>query len=170
MVVARSVRWPEPWAKTSVTTRREGDELVFEVRCEEPAAGKMDFENEPIDDFVWGNDRIEIILERLSSRSSPSVETIEVDLLGRVRRAGCPAPPGQVKHDDKSWTAVVRVPLTEAEIKAGKIRGNVCRWRVGDRKLPKAERVEGSCYEHSRLNTVYTQPNDDPAAFVEFGF
>ena len=36
------------------------------------------------------------------------------------------------------------------------------------RITPERERVKGSRYEHSRLGTRFTQPEDDPAAFVTF--
>ena len=71
-------------------------------------------------------------------------------------------------RDAQSWTVEVRVRLPPAAREAGRVLGNVCRWRVGDRRHPEKERVSGSRYEHTRLDTRFTQPNDDPAAFVDF--
>jgi len=162
MVAARSVRCPTPWAATTVVTAREGDELVFTVRCAEPAVGQMNLDDEPADDFVWGNDNLEF-----------AFAGGERHKIGAVVAAGPSSAESRrivarVTHDGAGWTAHVRVKLTADELKAGKLVGNVSRWRVGDRRLPPETRVPGSRYEHSRLNTVYTQPNDDPAAFVEF--
>ena len=71
-------------------------------------------------------------------------------------------------RDDRSWTVEARIKLPARALQAGSVRGNVCRWRVGDKRHPEKERVPGSRYEHTRLDTRFTQPDDDPAAFVEF--
>ena len=118
------------------------------VRCEEPAAEKMDFRE--IDHVaVWGDDSVTFVFEGIGS-----LKVFKDD-----RR---------VTHDDRSWTVTVEVPIPAEIAKRGFLRGNVCRWRVGDVRRPKAERVPGSRYEHSRLGTVFTAPDDDPAAFIDF--
>ena len=74
----------------------------------------------------------------------------------------------RVTHDGTGWTVEARVRLTAEDRQRGYALGNVSRWRVGDRRRPQEERVPGSRYEHSRLGTVFTNDNDDPAAFVSF--
>ena len=74
----------------------------------------------------------------------------------------------EVTHDGTGWTVTVEIAVTEEMAKRGFVRGNVSRWRVGDRRMPVKDRVKGSRYEHSRLGTRLTQPEDDPAAFVTF--
>ena len=141
MVLARETSGT-PWAKTTVTF----DGTKFVVRCEEPAAKKMDWTS--IDnDFVWGDDCVTFVFEGLGKRT--------------VFKTG-----KEVTHDATGWTVEMGVP--DEAVKRGFVRGNVCRWRVGDRREPEKRRVKGSRYEHSRLGTVFTQPDDDPAAFVTF--
>ena len=175
MVLARDVKG-SPWAKTTVATAlvpRQSSvsrfpSLVLTVRCEEPAAAKMDWTS--IDnDFVWGDDCVMLALEGMG--------TWKVYKNGEVRKWGngemgkwgnggvgkC-----EVAHDETGWTVTAEIRVTEEMAKRGFIRGNVCRWRVGDRRMPAKDRVKGSRYEHSRLGTRYTQPDDDPAAFVTF--
>ena len=146
LVTARSVRATEPWAKTRVTTRREGATLEIRIRCDEPALGKMRV-GRRIEDFIWGNDDVKVLIAGREEQVF-HLEDCERDATG--------------------WTAVARVELTAAELKAGKVLGNVCRMRVGDARRPAKERVPGSRRERSRLGTCYTDPDDDPAAFVEF--
>ena len=74
----------------------------------------------------------------------------------------------KVEKDATGWTVTAKMKISPAVFKAGKVRGNVSRWRVGDMRLPKERRVPGSRYEYSRLSTRYTQRDVDPAAFVEF--
>ena len=166
MVLARETRGT-PWAKTAVKVERvEGGERVegvekameFTVRCEEPAAAKMDW-TAIDDDFVWGDDCVTFVLEGMGEW--------RVYKTGKVEsKSGVGV--GQVTHDETGWTVKMSVPVTEEIAKRGYVRGNVTRWRVGDRRMPAAERVEGSRYEHSRLGTRFTQPENDPAAFVTF--
>ena len=147
---ARSVWTTNVWAKTEVTTRVERDELCIRVRCFEPAVAQLDFKHE-VPDFVWGNDRVEFFVD-----DGDGVKAMKRGLLDAICR------------DDKSWTAEARMKLSARALQTGFVRGNVCRWRVGDRRHPEKVRVPGSRYEHTRLDTRFTQPNDDPAAFVEF--
>jgi hypothetical protein len=44
------------------------------------------------------------------------------------------------------------------------------RWRVGDMKLPKEQRVKDSRRDWSRLNTRYNIWNKDQGAFSKFIF
>ena len=74
------------------------------------------------------------------------------------------APNDTVQQYSRSGFVIVDPVAREA----GRVLGNVCRWRVGDRRHPKDSRVPGSCYEHARLDTRFTHPDDDPAAFVSF--
>ena len=143
---------PSPWAKTAVSfVRPDPSNLVFTVRCDEPAAAKLDFSS--VDgDWAHGDDSVTFAFE---GRAAAKV----------FRDDGA-----RVTHDAAGWTVTFKVALTEAEARAGVLRGNVCRFRVGDRRRPAAERVPGSCYEASRLSTVLTDPDDDPAAFVAFSF
>ena len=138
------------WAKTEVTTRLEGGELCIRVRCFEPAVARLDFKHE-VPDFVWGNDSVELVVDDCTG--------VRMQKLG-LRDA--------IARDDRSWTVEARIKLSAQALQVGVVKGNVCRWRVGDRRHPEAERVPGSRYEHTRLDTRFTQPNDDPAAFVDF--
>ena len=138
------------WAKTEVTTRLEGDELCIRVRCFEPAVARLDFRHE-VPDFIWGNDNVRFVLD-----DGRGVRTLKRGLLDAVCR------------DDRSWTVEAKAKLPAQALQAGFVRGNVCRWRVGDVRHPEDERVPGSRYEHTRLDTRFTQPDDDPAAFAVF--
>ena len=138
------------WTKTEVTTRLEGNDLCIRARCFEPAVARLDFKHE-IPDFVWGNDSVEFIVDDGNG--------VRVLKRGLKDVACC---------DDRSWTVEARVRLSAQALQAGVVHGNVCRWRVGDKRHPEEGRVPGSCYEHTRLDTRFTQPNDDPAAFVDF--
>ena len=150
LVQARNVWATNAWARTEVVTRTEGDELCIRARCFEPAAARLDFVRE-IPDFVWGNDCVEFVVD-----DGTGVRTLTRGLRDAISR------------DGQSWTVEVRVKLSAAVRQAGLVRGNVCRWRVGDRRFPEEERVPGSRYELTRLDTRFTCPNDDPAAFVTF--
>ena len=147
---ARSVWATNVWAKTEVTTRIEGNELCIRARCFEPAVKRLDFKHE-VPDFVWGNDRVDFFVD-----DGSGVRTLKRGLKDVVCR------------DDWSWTVEARVKLSAQALQAGSVRGNVCRWRVGDKRHPEKERVPCSRYEHTRLDTRFTQPDDDPAAFVDF--
>ena len=147
---ARSVWSTNVWAKTEVTTHLEGDEFCIRARCFEPAVARLDFKHE-VPDFVWGNDNVEFVVD-----DGDGVRVLKRGFRDVVRR------------DDRSWTVEARVRLSAQALRAGTVRGNVSRWRVGDRRHPESERVPGSRYEHTRLDTRFTQPNDDPAAFVDF--
>ena len=147
---ARSVWATNVWAKTEVTTRLEGDELCIRTRCFEPAVARLDFKHE-VPDFVWGNDRVEFLVD-----DGTGVRTRKLGFRDAIDR------------DDRSWTVEARIGLSAQALQAGVVQGNVCRWRVGDKRHPEKERVSGSRYEHTRLDTRFTQPNDDPAAFVVF--
>ena len=147
---ARSVWTTNVWAKTEVTTRVEGDELCIRVRCFEPAVARLDFKHE-VPDFIWGNDRVDFFWD-----DGNGVRGLKRGLKDVICR------------DDRSWTVEARVKLSAQALQAGSVRGNVCRWRVGDRRHPTKDRVPGSRYEHTRLDTRFTRPDDDPAAFVEF--
>ena len=147
---ARSVWATNVWAETEVTTRLEGDELCIRARCLEPAVARLDFKHE-IPDFVWGNDRVDFFVD-----DGNGVRGLKRGLKDMICR------------DDRSWTVEARVKLSAQALQAGSVRGNVCRWRVGDRRRPEKDRVPGSRYEHTRLDTRFTQPDDDPAAFVDF--
>ena len=150
LVQARSVWATNVWAKTEVTTRLEGDELCIRARCFEPAVKRLDFKHE-VPDFVWGNDGVEFFVD-----DGNGVRALKRGLLDAICR------------DDRSWTVEARVKLSAQALQAGSVRGNVCRWRVGDVRHPAKARVSGSRYEHTRLDTRFTQPDDDPAAFVDF--
>ena len=147
---ARSVWETNVWARTEVTTRLEVDELCIRARCFEPAVKQLDFKHE-VPDFIWGNDSVEFFVD-----DGSGVRVMKRGLLDAICR------------DDWSWTVEARVKLSAQALQAGVVRGNVCRWRVGDKRHPEEERVHGSRYEHTRLDTRFTQPNDDPAAFVDF--
>lgn len=161
MVAARSALYPQTWAVTTVKTAVESGTLVFEVRCDDPAAERMDF-SRLVDDAVWGNDCVTFVV---AGEEDP--QTAVVYLTGDVEK-GWPGFSAQVSSDARGWTVVARVPLSEEALRTGQVLGNVARWRVGDRRLPEKARVPGSRYEQSRLNTVYTNMNADPAAFVAF--
>ena len=147
---ARSVWSTNVWAKTEVTTRLEGDDFCIRVRCFEPAVARLDFKHE-VPDFVWGNDRVDFFVD-----DSDGVRGLKRGLKDVICR------------DDRSWTVEARIKLSAKALQAGVVRGNVCRWRVGDRRHPVKDRVPGSRYEHTRLDARFTQPDDDPAAFVDF--
>ena len=147
---ARNVWTTNVWAKTEVTTRLDGDELCIRVRCFEPAVARLDFKHE-VPDFVWGNDGVEFFVD-----DGFGVRKMKRGLKDVISR------------DDQSWTVEARVELSAQVLERGSVRGNVCRWRVGDVRYPEKDRVPGSRYEHTRLDTRFTQPNDDPAAFVDF--
>ena len=161
MVQARSALYPSTWAKTTVTTAVEGEELCLTVRCHEPAVAAMDF-SRTVNDYVWGNDCVSFSLE-----VDGGVKTATVDLTGAVS-GGWHGFSAWTSVDDSGWTVNARVRLDAAARAAGRLLGNVTRWRVGDRRLPAEKRVPGSRYEQSRLNTAFTNINADPAAFVEF--
>lgn len=161
MVDARSALCPEPWAKTEVTPELWGDELRLRVRCHDPAAKAMDFSRAE-DNFVWGVDSVTFAFE-----VGGEVRTALVDLAGGID-GGWEGFAARVTHDGTGWTVEARVRLTAEDRQRGYALGNVSRWRVGDRRRPQEERVPGSRYEHSRLGTVFTNDNDDPAAFVSF--
>ncbi len=147
---ARSVWTTNVWAKTEVATRIEGGELCIRARCFEPAVARLDFKHE-VPDFVWGNDNVEFVVD-----DGNGVRTQKLGLRDAIAR------------DDRSWTVEARVRLSAQALQAGVVQGNVCRWRVGDKRHPEKDRVPGSRYEHTRLDTRFTQPDDDPAAFVDF--
>ena len=147
---AQSVWVTNVWAKTEITTRLEGDEFCIRVRCFEPAVGRLDFRHE-VPDFIWGNDRVEFFVD-----DGRGVRVMKRGLLDAICR------------DERSWTVEARTRISAQALQAGFVQGNVCRWRVGDVRQPKEGRVAGSRYEHTRLDTRFTQPNDDPAAFVDF--
>lgn len=161
MVAARSALQPTPWAGTTVATRREGKSLCLAVHCQEPAADRMDF-TKLVNDAVWGNDCV-----IFTFADGEDVRTATVYMTGAMEQAW-PGFSAQVKREDGGWRVEARVELTEQMLEEGVVRGNVTRWRVGDRRLAKKERVPGSRFEQSRLNTVYTNLNADPAAFVDF--
>ena len=150
LMQARSVWETNVWAKTEVTTRLNGNEFCIRARCFEPAVARLDFRHE-VPDFVWGNDNVEFIAD-----DGTGVRILKRGLSDAVAR------------DERSWTVEARIRLSAQDLQAGFIRGNVCRWRVGDVRQPKKGRVPGSRYEHTRLDTRFTQPNNDPAAFVDF--
>ena len=161
MANGRSARHPTPWAKTTVETRQEGTSLRLEVRCEEPAAERMDF-SRTVRDAVAGNDSVIFVFE-LGGR----VRQAKVDLAGGVE-GGWRGFAATTTHDRLGWTVRASVELEREALERGTVRGNVARWRVGDRRLPAASRVKGSRYELSRLNTCYTNVHADPAGFVDF--
>lgn len=168
-VTARSVAFPHPWAQTALTTSVDGDDLCFRVRCGDPAASKMNFDRK-VDDFVWGNDGVTFVLE-----DDDVVKAATVYLTGEVSSKNAQWKKGEgfsarVTHDATGWTVEARVRLSARARAAGEVRGNVSRWRVGDRKHAESERVPGSRYEHTRLDTCFTQRDDDPAAWVIFRF
>lgn len=161
-----AVERPRPWARTTVRSAVEDGNLRLDVRCEDPAAPRMDF-TRLVDDFVRGNDCVMFIFGEGKTRRAATVYlTGEVTLEGDWVKDG--AFEATVSHDGKGWSVAARIRPSAAERAAGRLLGNVCRWRVGDCRLPKAERVPGSRYEQSRLDTRYTMPNDDPAAYVMF--
>jgi len=174
MVVARSVREPVPWARTTVTTAVEGRDLVLRVRCFDPAADKMDFSRRD-HDFVWGDDCVTFVFG-----DGKEVRSATVYLTGEIEKDGTWANDGfsakvispfstlNSQLSTLNWSVEARVRLSQAELDAGSLLGNVCRWRVGDRRQAEPLRVGGSRYEQSRLETCYTSPNEDPAAFAEF--
>ena len=183
MVAARTVGG-KVWAKTTVTTalvpcRSPVSRLpsfVLTVRCEEPAAAKMDW-TAIDDDFVWGDDCVTLVLDGLGTwKVYKTGEMWECGNMGMWKcgsvKMGKWGSGGmrrcEVTHDETGWTVEMTVGITEEMAKRGSVRGNVSRWRVGDRRMPERERVKGSRYEHSRLGTCFTQPDDDPAAFVTF--
>ena len=179
MVLARETRGT-PWAKTAVKVEKvervekvEGVEGVekameFTVRCEEPAATKMDW-TAIDDDFVCGDDCVTFVLEGMGEwKVYKTGEIWECGNIGMWKCESGKMRKCEVTHDETGWTVKMTVPVTEEMAKRGFVRGNVTRWRVGDRRMPAAERVEGSRYEHSRLGTRLTQPENDPAAFVTF--
>ena len=163
MVLARHVG-AKPWATTRVKVSgaetAAGGAVVFVVRCEEPAAGAMDF-SKHVDDFAWGDDSVTFVVE-----NDGRVVTESVYKDGS--REGEVGFETKVEKDATGWTVTAKMKISPAVFKAGKVRGNVSRWRVGDMRLPKERRVPGSRYEYSRLSTRYTQRDVDPAAFVEF--
>lgn len=161
MTSGRSALHPTPWAKTTVETRQEGTALRLEVRCEEPAAGRMDF-SRTVRDAVVGNDSVIFVFELRGS-----VRQVRVDLAGGVE-GGWRGFAATTMRDRLGWTVSASVELDRTALEGGVVRGNVARWRVGDRRLPAASRVKGSRYELSRLNTCYTNVHADPAAFVDF--
>ena len=161
LVNARWVWDPRPWAKTEVSTEVTDGTFVIRVVCAEPAAGTMDF-TRLVNDFIRGNDRVSFVIAE-----DGAVRMATVDLTGGVS-GGWKGFSASVAHDDHSWTATARIAVPASARDSGVMLGNVCRWRVGDRRKPKEVRVEGSRYEHTRLGTCYTVVDDDPAAFVEF--
>jgi len=161
MAMARSALYPKPWAETVVETRFDGRDLCLSVRCDEPAAALMDF-SRTVNDIVWGNDCVTFVIEERGE-----THLAQVNLTGEVKK-GWDGFSSQVSHDEAGWTVQARVRLSEETCRAGKVLGNVTRWRVGDRRLPQEKRVPGSRYEQSRLSTCYTNVDTDPAAFVEF--
>ena len=183
MVLARTVGG-EVWAKTTVTTALVPSRapvsrlpsLVLTVRCAEPAAAKMDWTTLD-NDAVWGDDCVTLVLEGLGTWSAYKTgemrEEEEGEMRkcekGRMRKAGkAGLRDWSVTHDATGWTVEMTVAVPEEMAKRGFVRGNVSRWRVGDRRMPERERVKGSRYEHSRLRTRLTRPDDDPDAFVTF--
>lgn len=165
MVRAREVFSPAPWVRTTVVTRadRRAGELALTVRCDDPAAAKMDFTT--IDhDAVWGDDSVTFVFEEAGG-----VRAAKVYKDGSVEGVrGETWLSAAVTHDKSGWTVTARVRLTAVSCARGFARGNVCRWRVGDRRQPSSVRVPGSRYEHCRLCTCYTHPDGDPAALVDF--
>lgn len=161
MVNAQSALRPVPWARTTVTTAVADGMLALTVRCQEPAVGKMDF-SRTLNDFVYGNDCVVFAFD-----DDGKIRTPRVDLTGHVER-GWNGFSARVCHDATGWTVDACVRLGEDALAAGRLMGNVTRWRIGDRRLPEKQRIPGSRYEESRLNTCFTNIPADPAAFVEF--
>ena len=148
--LARSVWTANVWARTEVVTRVEDGEFVIRARCFEPAVARLDFKHD-VPDFVWGNDNVTLFVD-----DGSGVRAFRRGLRDTICR------------DDRSWSVEVRVKLSEEALRKGFVLGNVSRWRVGDSRHPEKERVPGSRYEHTRLDTRFTAPDDDPAAFVTF--
>jgi len=157
MVSARNANNPLPWARTTVTTSIASNTLAIVVRCDEPAAAQMDFTNH-VDDIVWDDDCVTFVLE-----TDGQVRVTKVYKDG-TRDGDLPLV-AKIAHETTNWTVTAHVTLP-SPAKTEDVRGNVCRWRVGDMRLPKERRVPGSRYEHSRLRTRYTHPDADPDALV----
>lgn len=161
MVMANSALYPKPWTPTVVETKVEDDELCLQVRCEDPAAPQMDF-TRTVNDVVWGNDCVTFVMVE-----GEDTHLAQVNLTGEIKK-GWNGFTASVASDAKGWTVQARLRLSAEMRQAGKVLGNVARWRVGDRRLPHDKRVPGSRYEQSRLCTCYTNIDTDPAALVEF--
>ena len=163
MIVAQHATSAPPWAKTCVSFEPAAEGKVrFTVRCEEPAAAKMTF-GKMAPDFVRGNDNVKFVID-----DGEGVKTAKAFADGHCERALFPGFAARVTHDATGWTVEATIPVGAKARARGELLGNVCRWRVGDRRLPESERVKGSRYEHSRLATLFTNLDDDPAAFVKF--
>ena len=186
LVAARDLKNPKPKYATEVKAvwypGAEGG-VTFSFRCEEPATAAM---KEGVMGDPWGQDNTEIFLD-VSGSGDGHFYQIVTDGTGRyfTPTDGIGWKPKGLKTGvhigNGEWSMEVFVPFADlmgfpkvqlptTSANGVTWTGNFNRWRVGDMKLPKEQRAEGSKNDWSRLFTRGNFWNKDPAAFGEFKF
>ena len=159
-----------------------GEGVVFGFRCTEPQTAAM---KAGVEGDVWDQDNVEIFIDASGAGEGHNYHIL-ADAYGRVDFNATTEwkPKGLVCKtfiDKGFWTMELFVPFSDLEkfpnrqlpttsANGCRWNGNLIRFRVGDCKLPKEQRAEGSHSEISRLNTRFNKWNKDPAAFSEWQF
>ncbi len=183
-VRARDKNNPTPVFATEVKAVWTDKGITFGVKADEPAIARMHM-GAPKGD-PWAQDTFEIFIDPSGSADGHWYQLL-IDNNARLSpsSSGIGWKAKDVKiaiaSGEKGWSMEVYVPydalknfpgvqLPTTSANGVVWLGNMIRWRVGDMKLPKEQRVEGSCNEMSRLNTRFNIWNRDPAAFSKFVF
>ena len=159
-----------------------GEGVVFGFKCTEPQTSAM---KAGVEGDVWDQDNVEIFIDASGAGEGHNYHIL-ADAYGRVDFNATTEwkPKGLVcktSIDKGFWTMELFVPFSDLEkfpnrqlpttsANGCRWNGNLIRFRVGDCKLPKEQRAEGSHSEISRLNTRFNKWNKDPAAFSEWQF
>ena len=159
-----------------------GEGVVLGFRCTEPQTSAM---KAGVEGDVWDQDNVEVFIDA-SGAGEGHYYHILADAYGRIDFNATTEwkPKGLVcktSIDKGFWTMELFVPFSDLEkfpnrqlpttsANGCRWNGNLIRFRVGDCKLPKEQRAEGSHSEISRLNTRFNKWNKDPAAFSEWQF
>ena len=159
-----------------------GEGVVFGFKCTEPQSSAM---KAGVEGDVWDQDNIEVFIDA-SGAGEGHYYHILADAYGRMKHKATTEwkPMGIVCKTfigNGFWSMELFVPFSDMEKFPNRQlpttsangclwNGNMIRFRVGDCKLPKEKRAEGSHSEISRLNTRFNKWNKDPAAFSDWQF
>ena len=175
-----------PKCQTQVKALWTPDGVTFGFMCREPAVDKLALKAPP--GTYWGNDCLEVFIDATGEGAGDFVQVV-VNANGTLDyySQGITWHPKGVEnavHVDlagKFWSAELYVPyaalsevrgLRKTTTSAGGCvwTGNFVRLRIGDSRLPEAERQPGSEREMTRAWTRYSGWNKDPNAFAQFKF
>ncbi|MBO7721089.1 MAG: DUF4838 domain-containing protein [Kiritimatiellae bacterium] len=175
---------PAPWLKTTVRAVWTDKGVTYGIKCMEPAVEKMNLAAPKGD--PWSQDTFEIFMD-CSGRGEGHWYQLLLDCNKRISYF---SDTGNWKGKDVKvgihsgqgfWSMEVYVPYSDLDsFEHGQFpttsangcvwTGNMIRWRVGDMKLPKEQRIPDSRREMSRLNTRFSHWNRDQAAFSKWVF